>query len=486
MKILRICCLALCGLVALSVPVTAAESNYPEMMLILDASGSMWGKVGGEAKIEAARKVFAEIIPSIPAEVKVGLTAYGHNRKGDCADIETLVPLGGDRQAILQMINSLQPKGKTPIADSIKMVSETLKAKENETMIVLVSDGEETCNPDPCGVVRQLKASGIKFVLHVVGFDVNNMQRDQLTCLAEAGGGDYYSAADSQALLSSLQQVRKTVEVKVQQAKTATRSMATGLGKLQISIPEKGRVSVNAFKLIRLEDEKIIKTISEPPAESIHPLPAGTYRLIAGFANVNNKPDSEVSFGEWTVIGGATTVIDLGILTINITPELARMATGAVIITSKENPSFNLAVAYNDNDYYLYKPKPLPAGTYDLNVHYKKSYLYLTEETPILLVPDVVIPAGGEGAATIDSGIRLKKPAAGGLDGFELISVEENWGPLRVVKAKNGDYPLWMEYGVPPGTYRLQGYLEGMTEPMPLVEGLQISAGELLEVDTGL
>ncbi len=60
------------------------------------------------------------------------------------------------------------------------MVVEHLKTKENETTIILVSDGEETCHPDPCGLVKKLKATGIKFILHVVGFDVNQEQQKQL------------------------------------------------------------------------------------------------------------------------------------------------------------------------------------------------------------------------------------------------------------------------------------------------------------------
>ncbi|MCP4689430.1 MAG: VWA domain-containing protein, partial [Desulfobacterales bacterium] len=77
------------------------------------------------------------------------------------------MPAGGeDRSLLLDHVRGVNPKGKTPIADAVGMVVETLKSRENETTIVLVSDGEETCNAAPCEAIAALKASGVKFILH--------------------------------------------------------------------------------------------------------------------------------------------------------------------------------------------------------------------------------------------------------------------------------------------------------------------------------
>ncbi len=173
---------ALILLVLLSSPAptaqAATDTNFPEVMIILDGSGSMWGNAGSQTKIKAAKDVLHQLIPSLPSEVKLGLTVYGHRQKGRCDDIEIMMPAGSDdRDLLLSKVDSISPKGKTPIADSIKMVVDELKTKENKTTIILVSDGEETCNPDPCGVVKTLKATGIKFILHVVGFDVDSLKK---------------------------------------------------------------------------------------------------------------------------------------------------------------------------------------------------------------------------------------------------------------------------------------------------------------------
>ena len=78
------------------------QSNSPtNLLLILDASGSMWQKVEGEFKIVVARKVLKGLLGELPADSKVGLIAYGHRKKSDCADIETIMPLAALDKVVL-------------------------------------------------------------------------------------------------------------------------------------------------------------------------------------------------------------------------------------------------------------------------------------------------------------------------------------------------------------------------------------------------
>ena len=484
---LRTCILILSLIVTIcSLPAAHAET-FPEVMFIMDASGSMWGQAGEQTKIEAAREVMQKIVPALPPEVKVGLTAYGHNRKGDCTDIEILVPAGSDdRDLLLDYVEKINPKGMTPIAGSVKKVVDTLRAKENETTIILVSDGEETCDADPCGSVRDLKTLGIKFILHVVGFGVNEKQKEQLSCIAKAGGGQYFGANNADTLLGAFESVQKEVVQKVEKAKTTAKKATTKLGKLRIKMPKSGTISLNTFKIIRKKNGKVLKTMKGPSADSTHPLLTGEYELIAGFANSNYKPDSEVSFGNWTVKGGETTTISLGTMAINIADSLDSMPAGAVIITKAKSDNFLLSLPFTGNSYYFYKTKPLPAGTYDFSVHYKKMYLYRTGTQPVVLAKNVQIKEGTESVVTIDTGITVKEPQESSLTSWELIPTGSKTPALAIKKANNGAYPLWKNYAVLPGTYDLYVYIEGMDEPLPVGEEITISKGELLEFDTGL
>jgi Ca-activated chloride channel family protein len=189
---------------------TTAEAAL--LYYILDGSGSMWGRVNGEMKIVAARKVLTQLISEMPQDMEYGLTVYGHRKKGDCNDISEVIPPGSlERSSAAKAIAAIRPKGKTPIAATVKQVAERLRNRESETTIVLISDGLETCGGDPCEVVRKLKNSGIKFVMHTVGLDVDQDASRQLACMARAGGGRYFSASNASELLESLSMVQKSV-----------------------------------------------------------------------------------------------------------------------------------------------------------------------------------------------------------------------------------------------------------------------------------
>ena len=71
-----------------------AQAPAPDVMLILDASNSMWGRVDGRPKIVVARAAVVDLLRALPRGTRLGLMVYGHRRNADCADIETVVPVG--------------------------------------------------------------------------------------------------------------------------------------------------------------------------------------------------------------------------------------------------------------------------------------------------------------------------------------------------------------------------------------------------------
>ncbi len=192
-------------------PAAARAAEGPQVLFVLDGSGSMWGQVDGTAKIEVARSVMADLLASLPEEVSVGLASYGHNRKGDCDDIEVLAPVGSARDAIVQAVNALNPKGKTPLTASIKMAAEQFREVEGAASVVVVSDGKETCGGDPCAAAREARASGVDMRVHAVGFDVTAEEAAQLNCIAEEGGGQYYGASNTVELAAAFEQVEEIV-----------------------------------------------------------------------------------------------------------------------------------------------------------------------------------------------------------------------------------------------------------------------------------
>lgn len=180
-----------------------------ERLLVLDASGSMWGRIDGRAKIELARDSIAELVAGWPKDHPLGLMAYGHRRKGDCNDIELLLPVARVATGrYVDVVESLQPKGMTPIAASLTEAARVLRATEQKATVILISDGEETCAKDPCAIARDLEHSGVDFTAHIIGFDVPDPKHQaQLRCMAEATGGRFLNARDARELGAALKSI---------------------------------------------------------------------------------------------------------------------------------------------------------------------------------------------------------------------------------------------------------------------------------------
>jgi len=185
---------------------SGAKAQTGDTILILDASGSMWGQVEGQTKISAARKAVDSILSKWKATDRLGLMTYGHRTKGDCRDIELVVPVSAfDPEKIRSAVKALNPKGKTPMADSLRAAADALRATENKATVILVSDGIETCAPDPCAAAAELKKAGINFTAHVIGFDVTDpVAKSQLQCIARVTGGVYLDASNASGLENAL------------------------------------------------------------------------------------------------------------------------------------------------------------------------------------------------------------------------------------------------------------------------------------------
>ena len=190
----------LAGLLAATETIAADKT-----MIVLDASGSMWGQIGGRSKIEIARETLASVLKSVPTGTELGLMVYGHREKGSCSDIELAVPpAAGTGDAITAFVNGLNPKGKTPLTQSVEQAADILKYTEDKATVVLVTDGLETCEAAPCALASALESKGVDFTTHVVGFGLTKEEGRQVACLAENTGGKYFEASDATQLVAAL------------------------------------------------------------------------------------------------------------------------------------------------------------------------------------------------------------------------------------------------------------------------------------------
>lgn len=179
-------------------------------MLVLDASGSMAEEAdGGVSKIEAARESLSTVVKSLPRDQPVGLRVFGAevfsaDDPGACTDSQQVVAPGTDnRDALSGAIDDYEPYGETPTGYALQEAGKDLGG-EGQRTILLVSDGEPTCDPDPCEVAADLSQDGIDLRIDVVGLDVSGKAREALQCVAAKGNGTYYDADDAESLTQTL------------------------------------------------------------------------------------------------------------------------------------------------------------------------------------------------------------------------------------------------------------------------------------------
>lgn len=184
-----------------------------KVILVLDSSGSMAGQIDNAVKLDIARSAIGDLLGKLEPTTQLGLVAYGHRRKGDCGDIQTIYQVGApDRNAIMQAVSKLRAVGKTPLSAAVRQAAEQLNFTEDKATVILISDGIETCNADPCELGRELSAKGLDFKVHVVGFDIGADESAGLQCLAEATGGLYVPAGNAEALANAIHQAVKVAE----------------------------------------------------------------------------------------------------------------------------------------------------------------------------------------------------------------------------------------------------------------------------------
>ena len=203
--------LSVCFLFCISSLFAQEKTSTQDILLILDASGSMWAKVGGDFKINIARQSVGQMLDNLPPTAHLALIAYGHRRKDDCQDIELLAPMAPVNKAeVMEKLQALNPTGKTPVTASLKEAFALIGDSRTATTVILVSDGLETCGADPCEAARLAREQGLPLVIHVVGFGLEEENVAQLECIAQAAGGLYFDAKDSESLRNALQQAVET------------------------------------------------------------------------------------------------------------------------------------------------------------------------------------------------------------------------------------------------------------------------------------
>lgn len=284
---------------------------------ILDASGSMLEKLGDEQKIEIAKRTLSELVDRLPRgsteiELNVGLRVYGHrtiagdSKAEQCRDTGLEIPVKGvEAEAIKSRVAAVNARGWTPIAYSLRQAKNDFpEGPGNDNVIILISDGKETCGGDPCAVAAELHQSGIAVKIHVVGFDIKADERKELECIARAAGGKYFDAASAGELSRALTEVQEQV-LKTESA--SVRIKIGGVGKLRFEPAGWVPGAPYRYRLESVADGKAVASGGGKLDELT--LPPGTYRLV--WRQTEHGHGDAVLSEKIVIKGGETTVCPL-------------------------------------------------------------------------------------------------------------------------------------------------------------------------------
>lgn len=203
-------------------PLIASQSCTDDAMLVFDGSGSM-SEMGfnllDEPRIFEARRAVQDSMPQIAAVRRVGLVIYGPGRPEACGNIQLrFAPRPNAAGPIIDAVDRLQPAGETPLTKAVERAAEVLNYREEPGAIVLLTDGKETCDGQPCALAATLASEAHDLTVHVIGFKVrddhfgwDNPQDEgyerRVTvarCLADQTGGTYASAETLDELTEAL------------------------------------------------------------------------------------------------------------------------------------------------------------------------------------------------------------------------------------------------------------------------------------------
>jgi len=189
--------------------------NERAVEIVVDASRSMWGRMGGEPKMVVAKEILEDVSYWFPENLDLALRAYGSTSpsdSNDCADSTLLVPFAEEnREPIRAAIAGLRPLGQTPIAYALNQAARDFGTLQDDRALVLVTDGIESCGGDPVQAARELREQGI--MVHLIGFGLGNAADEDaasLQAVANASGGRYVTAGSAEELKEALAQTVAT------------------------------------------------------------------------------------------------------------------------------------------------------------------------------------------------------------------------------------------------------------------------------------
>ena len=305
----------LIGVTSLAVMAQDPRPPLTRMLFVMDASNSMNAFWGNQPKINTARELLLRSLKELEGQpdLELALRLYGHQTpiapgKQDCDDTRLEVPFSANSMpAIRSTLQSVRCLGTTPIARSLERAADDFPpitfndTRKIRNIIILITDGIEACDEDPCAVSRALQTKGIVLKPFVIGVGLDESQKYALQCV-----GNYFDASTPELF----EQVLKVVVTQALNSTTAQISLMTADGK-----PTETDVAVSLYdqRTGKLIDHLMHTMNDRGVPDTLRIDPIYTYQVVAHTVPPSIRNDVKVRPGVHTVIA-----VDAGTGLLNI------------------------------------------------------------------------------------------------------------------------------------------------------------------------
>lgn len=186
------------------------QEQMTRILFILDASNSMNARWGAQTRIDAAKELLAKTVDDISdiPNLEIGLRVYGHQSPitatfQDCNDTKLEVPFAKNNfSQVKARIKSIYAKGTTPIARSLEAAAGDFPDNTSRNIIILITDGLEACDNDPCVIAKKLKDKGVNVTPFVIGLGMDLSYLEKFNCI-----GTYADAETKEAFSKVLENI---------------------------------------------------------------------------------------------------------------------------------------------------------------------------------------------------------------------------------------------------------------------------------------
>ncbi len=292
------CLLALMRLGSNAQTRASKEMPLTRILFVFDNSLSMVGRWESATKMDVSKKILLQTMDSLQKmeHVEVALRMYGHQSplqpQRNCKDTKLEVPFGKNNyNQIRSKIKQTQPKGTTPIAYSLEQCGADFPECDNcRNIIILITDGEEECEGDPCAVSAALQSKGIVLKPFVIGVGLDDNFAKTFECV-----GKYFDASNEKSFQSAM-------GIIISQALNSTTAQ---VNLLDISgKPTETNVNMTFYDmhtgLMKYNYVHTINNKGNPDTLPLDPLP--TYKMVVHTIPPVEKDSIELTPGKHSII----------------------------------------------------------------------------------------------------------------------------------------------------------------------------------------